>query len=184
MNKQTYDGAIVFMKVGTHSGENFDSIIKRKIQEIENTGMSFWGYGGWTCHPTKQVQPFAKEVVQKQGEIYLLMETIESGHSVQKLSKEYSEDKKNWKPIPKGISVTGSNYAIVLDEIVDERSSILFGTYVVAIGNSKGKRATDYIKGQCSKGCLEIADGDHIDSTEKVISYKARMKAPYAVFVR
>ena len=57
--------SFVFMKVGQHAGEDFESIIKRKTEEIKNTGMSFWGYGGPMCHPTKQIQPFAKSVIEK-----------------------------------------------------------------------------------------------------------------------
>src|SRR5258706_290594 len=69
--------AFIFMKIGSHAGENLEEILERKQREIEVAGRTFWGYGGPPCHPLKQVQPFARSLV-KQPTIFLLMEYINS----------------------------------------------------------------------------------------------------------
>lgn len=179
--------AFVFMKIGAHAGEDLDSIMRRKLDEIKYTGMSFWGYGGPTCHPTKQIQPFARRIVEKKGYIYLCMETIESNADPDVIpATMYSADGINYKPIPDGICVTGSRYAIVLDEILPEEFQIPIEAYEVASGRSMGKPATAYIRGHVDKACLEFNSSRLIDSTKKTkkISFVGRMKEPYAVFVR
>lgn len=179
--------AFIFMKVGMHAGEDFDSIIQRKLEEIRRTGMSFWGYGGPTCHPTRQIQPFAKRVVEKKGAIYLCMERINSFADPDIVPAQmYSVDGIKYEPIPEGINVTGSRYAIVLDEIIPEQFEIPMEAYEVACGRSAGRPASSYIKGHVDKACLEINMNRLSDMPEKKkqISFVARMKEPYAVFVK
>jgi len=185
----TKSESFIFMKVGQHAGEEFDDIINRKMKEIEETGMSFWGYGGPTCHPTKQVQPFAKYIVEKKGSIYLCMEKISSFADPDVVpATMFSTDGITYSPIPDGINVTGSRYAIVLDEIVPEEFEIPFGAYEVASGRSKGRPASNYIKGRVDKACLEFKPERMIasEAEEKIkkLSFVARMKDPYAVFVK
>lgn len=179
--------AFVFMKVGTHAGEELDSIIKRKLKEIEKTGMSFWGYGGPTCHPIKQIQPFAKRIVEKKGNIYLCMETIQSNADPDIVpATEYSVDGISYEPIPDGITVTGSRYAIVLDEITPEVFDIPIEAYEVASGRSKGRAADSYIRGHVDKACIELVNERMSLVTDKFrhISLVGKMKEPYAVFVK
>lgn len=179
--------AFVFMKVGMHAGESFDSIIERKRREIRQTGMSFWGYGGPTCHPTKQIQPFAKKVVEKKGAIYLCMERINSFADPDIVpATMYSVDGVSYEPIPTGINVTGSRYAIVLDEIVPEQFEIPMEAYEIACGEKAGTPASSYIRGHVDKACLRINMNRLVDMPEKKrqISFVARMKEPYAVFVK
>lgn len=179
--------SFVFMKVGQHAGEELDSILERKREEIKKTGMSFWGYGGPTCHPTKQVQPFAKYIVEKKGSIYLCMEKIKSFADPDIVpATMYSVDGINYTPIPEGITVTGSRYAIVLDEIIPEEFEIPIEAYEVACGKSMGKPASTYIQGHVDKACLEVNFNRMADITNKrkKISFIARMKEPYAVFVK
>jgi len=181
--------SFVFMKVGQHAGEDFDSIIQRKMKEIEATGMSFWGYGGPTCHPTRQIQPFAKRVIEKKGNIYLCMVKINSLADPDVLpATMYSVDGIKYDPIPEGIKVTGSRYAIVLDEIVPEEIEIPLSAYEVACGISRGRLAIDYIKGHVDKACLEFnPERLSVSKDEKKIkttSYVAKMTEPFAVFIR
>jgi len=180
--------SFVFMKVGQHAGEEFDAIIERKIKEIKDTGMSFWGYGGQTCHPTKQVQPFAKRVIERNGSIFLYMETIKSFADPDIVpATMFSVDGINYQPIQDGIKVTGSRYAIVLDEIQrTDDLKVPLSVYEVACGNSRGKLATDYLKGRVDKACLELNQDRPIltEIPEKIISFVAKMKEPFAVFVK
>ena len=181
--------SFVFMKVGQHAGEDFDTIIQRKVKEIETTGISFWGYGGPTCHPTRQIQPFAKRIIEKNGNVYLCMVKINSFSNPDVLpATMFSVDGIKYDAIPEGIKVIGSRYAIVLDEIIPEEIEIPLSSYEVAYGRSRGRLAIDYIKGHVDKACLEFnperlslsKDEKHI----KTISYVAKIKEPFAVFVR
>src|SRR5438093_6490755 len=67
---------------------------------------------------------------------------------------KYSADSVRWQPIPDGINVIGSRYALVLDEIRPGELEVPFQDFVVAIGKSRGRNASDYIAGRVDKGCL------------------------------
>lgn len=183
------NNGIIFMKVGVHDGEPFEEILERKRKEIESAGVSFWGYGGGTCHPSNQVRPFAKLKIEEGERIYLVMEEIESHHApTKKVASRYSINGINWKPIPDDIKVTGSRYAIILSEIREGELDIDLAQYEVGYGPSRGIAATDYIKGRVDKGCLQmkhdIEDGGIIRSDVKKITHFGEIVDPYAVFVR
>lgn len=56
---------IIYMKYGVHAGHTVEEIIARKSEEYHRTGKMFWGYGGTICHPTKQVQPFVRDIISR-----------------------------------------------------------------------------------------------------------------------
>lgn len=183
---ETTPEAFIFMKVGEHAGEPFEEIIERKNKEYKKAGKIFWGYGGTACHPLRQVQPFAKMQVKKQGSIYLLMEKIDSHADPDILpAKEYSEDGIHWKDIPVGIRVIGSRYALVLNEIKPGDLEICVDNFEVGIGPSRGKVASKYIQGRIDKACLtnrtEPSTGGE---NKKTISLCAELLNPYAVMLR
>jgi hypothetical protein len=177
----------IFMKVGIHDGEDFECIVARKKEEISKTGMSFWGYGGSSCHPLRQVQPFAKQKREMGETIFLIMEEIHSNHQATNLvANEYSQDGINWSSIPDGIQVRGSRYALVLGEIQSSDLEIDLSRYNIAHGPSTGKIASNYIKGRTDKACIALRNsGISIDSpVSKHISFMAPLVEPYAVLVR
>src|ERR1041384_6029519 len=91
---------VLFMKVGTHAQEPLESIIARKTKEIEEAGVSFWGYGGNTCHPQTMVQPFVNSFEQRGDVVYLCMQEMNSKHFADQVrAEEYSVDGINWTPI-------------------------------------------------------------------------------------
>jgi len=178
---------LLFMKVGLHAGETFEQIIARKRHEYDVAGSIFWGYGGGTCHPTRAVQPFAKMTIEEGNNIYIVMEEINSHHPPTNIvAKEFSADGINWKPIPEGIEVRGSRYAIVLEELQDGDLDIDLSSYKVAVGPSMGKIATKYIGGRVDKACIALNENGQtgIDPQIKKIRFAAKIKAPYAVFTR
>lgn len=179
---------LVFMKVGSHAGETFDQILERKRQEIRDAGRSFWGYGGNTCHPLTQVQPFIKSRLKlsKSGSVYLLMQYIDSTAPVTLPAKEYSVDGLKWEAIPDGIRVTGSRYALVLDEIQPGELILPLDQYTVAVGPSTGIAAPKYLQGRVDKGCFErTAEGEAALAEDGAnISYVARLADPYAVLLK
>ncbi len=182
--------AFIFMRVGNHAGETFESILERKQREYERTGKIFWGYGGTTLHPIKHVQPFVESWIQNDGSIQLVMEPINSKADPDLLpAKEYSADGINWDPIPDGINVTGSRYAIVLDEIKPGNLDLDLARLEVGIGPSRGKNAAEYVKGRVDKGCFVTTGGSPSDedaAKQRIvpIQFQARLLEPYAVMLR
>lgn len=178
--------SIIFMKVGTHAAETFEDILDRKRREYETTGKSFWGYGGGTMHPLTKLQPFSRFRIEQGRNITLVMEEIKSNHFVSAVAAEYSEDGENWKPIPDGIEVRGSRYALVLDEIIPGDLEIDLNRYVVGIGPSEGKNAGSYIRGRVDKGCLDYVGPPNEDLAPRIIksTHAAKLAEPYGVLLR
>ena len=183
----TNGSGLIFMKIGIHARESVEDIIARKKQEYEEAGMIFWGYGGNTCHPTTFVQPFAKTEAEQGREVMLVMHKMNSNHRADPvLAKQYSEDGIDWRPIPKGIKVTGSRYAMVIGGLTEHEFDLNLRNLVVAMGASRGTRGVDYIQGHVDKGCFEYHEsGETPDSKElKHIDLYAPLVSPYAVFLK
>ena len=185
---ETLPDAFIFMKVGNHAGESFDAILERKNREWKQAGRIFWGYGGTVCHPIMQVQPFARLYTKKDGRIYLFMEPMDSkANPAIEPAQEYSADGVSWEPIPDGISVLGSRYALILGEIQPREVEIGIEQYEVGIGHSRGKSAAKYLQGRVDKGCLTRISGSCIPSTQpfkRSIKFAAQLVEPYAVLLR
>ena len=178
---------LIFMKVGNHAGESFEQILERKNQEFRDAGRIFWGYGGSACHPLQQVQPFAKLSIREEGQILLVMEFVDSKADPEIVpATEYSADGITWNPVPDGIRVTGSRYALVLSEIRPGELILPADDYEVGIGPSRGKTAAEYLKGRVDKGCFslhhEVSQSTSV--SRKKISYIAELLDPYAVVLR
>jgi hypothetical protein len=174
---------IIFMKVGVHASEPLDEILERKRQEIADEGLSMWGYGGGTCHPNR-VRSFAAE---SSGQVTLVMQEIRSNHfAVPVRASRYSADGgQNWLPVPSGINVRGSKYALCLGRIDDADFSLDLGQTRVASGLQTGRSGLDYIRGRVDKGCLRVV-GDEVESNPDAvvhISFTSPLIAPFAVLL-
>jgi hypothetical protein len=173
---------LLYMKVGTHAKESLADILERKQREIDAEGFSMWGYGGSTCHPMTMVQPFANTAA---GPIILCMQRVNSRHFAEPLrAEEYSSDGRLWKPVPEGINVLGSRYALCIDSLDEVAETLHLADTRVAVGRSRGRSGIDYVKGRVDKACLEIVRSDISDTTEIPINVTARIISPYAVFLR
>jgi len=181
--------SFIFMKVGSHAGETFEEILERKSREVKVAGCSFWGYGGTTLHPVHHVQPFARLQIKEHGSIYLMMQPMNS-HAVPTIvpASEYSVDGIRWEKIPDGIRVTGSRYALVLDEILPDALELSLNAYEVGIGRSSGRIAEEYIRGRVDKGCLVKREESTINQPPAkrtvAIGYTAHLAEPYGVLLR
>ena len=179
--------SMIFMKVGRHAGETLEEIIERKMEEYTKAGQVFWGYGGGTMHPISRVQPFLQSRIEQGEKIRLVMESIVSKHpDTEVFATEYSRDGVTWEPIPDGVKVRGSRYALVLGELQTEDLMVDLARYQVATGPSTGRPAADYIKGRVDKGCLELnpSPSIHLPSKEVHVTLSAEVQQPYAVLLR
>jgi hypothetical protein len=180
----------IFMKVGDHAAESWEKILERKRKEYVDAGRIFWGYGGNACHPLSQVQPFAKLVLKEIDNIVLVMEYIRSDADPDVVpATQYSRDGVTWEPIPAGIKVTGSRYALVLDEIQPGDLEVNLTKYEVAVGPSAGKPAEFYLQGRTDKACFVKSREDRKVETPsekhtRKANFFARLKDPYAVLLR
>jgi hypothetical protein len=183
---------VLFMKVGTHANESLTDIIARKQAEIDAAGFALWGYGGNTCHPVTMVQPFARDYELRGEVIHLVMHPMESNHfAVTARAGEMSADCIDWEPIPDSINVVGSRFALVIKDLQPVEFQLPLAHTQVAMGNQRGRRGDEYIKGRVDKAVLEIVDegpdghGSELDELKSVdIGLTAELVHPHAVFVR
>lgn len=179
---------VLFMKIGTHANESLADIIARKSREIRDTGFGMWGYGGNTCHPASMVQPFAKTFAQNGRPIHLCMEEMNSNHFGEGVAREYSVDGISWLEIPETIEVRGSRYALVIEDLHEEKFQLPLDQTRVPVGPSTGRLGSRYIKGRVDKACLEIMDAPELSNEADPrligIDLVATLKDPYAVFLR
>lgn len=180
----TPGAGVLFMKVGTHAREELGDIIARKQREIDEAGFSMWGYGGNTCHPVTMVQPFAREYAVRNQPIVLSMQPMTSKHFAEPVrADEYSVDGLTWETIPEAINVLGSRYALCIKDLTEADEELPIGRTRVAIGRSRGKRGTDYIRGRVDKACLEVTEESE-DGEDVHIGLVAELVKPWAVFLR
>ena len=189
MDDEIKKAGLIFMKVGLHAQESIEDIVNRKQREFEETGSIFWGYGGNTCHPLTMVQPFAKEVERSGNQVLIVMQKMNSRHAAPpEIAKQYSDDGVNWQPIPKGIEVRGSRYALILDELRVEEFELDLGELQVGVGPSRGRKADKYLIGQADKGCFFYKPRElpvpQDQQVVKPIELVARVKKPYAVLLK
>ena len=185
--------AFIFMKVGPYGDECLNCILERKQRELKGPEKKiFWGYGGPGLLDPEKVQCFAKEWEEKQGCIQLLMQKTYSHYKPDQINaslakRKYSEDGKEWKCIPPGI-VTDSSYALVLDEIEPVHMKLDRHEFNVGMGPKKGHNAAEYGgKGpRFDKVCLVAAEPTYgvPDRPKLIVEFQARLKHPYAVFLK
>jgi hypothetical protein len=100
-------------------------------------------------------------------------------------AKIYSANSRDWLPIPTGVKVTGSKYALVLGDILPVDLEITLNEFKVGYGPSKGRYASEYLKARIDKGCLVRAGepegrGKPI---RKRIKFAAELVEPFAVLL-
>lgn len=189
MNEIVRPGSgLLFMKIGTHANESLADIIARKSAEIRNTGYGMWGYGGNTCHPGSMVQPFARSFAERGRTIHLCMEEMSSNHFGEGVADEFSADGINWQKIPDTIEVRGSKYALMIEDLHEERFTLPLDQTRVPVGPSTGRLGSRYIQGRVDKACLEVMDAPELSNEREPriipIHLVATLRDPYAVFLR
>lgn len=171
------------MKVGMHAQESLDDILQRKQAEIDRVGYAMWGYGGPTCPPAR-VQAHAESCAAAGRVIRLVMEPVNSKHDrPPKRASHFSLDNQNWQPVPHGIDVLGSKFALCIANLREVDEELPLGATHVTIGPSRGKVGAAYIKGQIDKACLEVVP-EAGDGRTASIKLEADLISPWSVFLR
>ena len=175
---------ILYMKVGMHAQESLDDILARKQAEIDRVGYAMWGYGGPTCHPVRAVQPFAAQQAAVGNVIRLVMEPVNSRHAREPArATEYSLDNNLWIPVPDGIDVLGSKFALCITNLRETDEELPLDATSVAVGKSAGRDGATFIKGHVDKACLEVVPRRG-EGRVAQIKLQADLVDPWAVFVR
>ncbi len=178
---------IVFMKYGVHAGQSVQTILERKRRDLERFGWFLWGYGGTVCHPTKQVQPFAREVHERGGRLILAMSPTPSAlHNAPSLSSRFAVRAGEWQSLPEGMEVYGSRYALVCRDLVECQISIDAHEYIVPVGNNAGRELSKYVRGRVDKACGTKSPSHGTLPGERqtiLITLKCEVIEPYAVFL-
>jgi hypothetical protein len=137
------------------------------------------------------VQPFARDYELRGEEIHLVMQPMESSHlAVSVRAEEMSTDAIKWELIPEPINVIGSRFALAIDDLQPVEFELPLRQTRVALGNCRGRRGDEYVKGRVDKAVLEVvADEADLPAAEEElravhIGLAARLVKPYAVFVR
>jgi len=98
-------------------------------------------------------------------------------------AEEFSVDGIRWQPVPDGINVLGSRYALCIKNLDEVDWKLALDQTRVAIGSSRGRRGSAYIKGHVDKACLEVTGNSGSDPVVS-IGLVAELVEPYAVFLR
>lgn len=134
------------------------------------------------------VQPFARVFADRGQTISLCMEAMESNHFGEGIADEFSADGIDWQKIPETIEVRGSRYALVIDDLHEEKFALPLDQTRVPVGPSTGRLGSRYIRGRVDKACLEVLEAPELVNEVKPrtinIGLVAKLRDPYAVFLR
>lgn len=184
MSQSELPEAALFMKVGYHADESLEEIVLRKQKEEHDCGVFYWGYGGNLCHPTTQVVPFAENIA-KGTTLWLLMSITPSRFETPPIkATEFSNDRKRWQPLPNRVTITGSRYALVCQKLEQVDWSIDLSQYNVAIGPSKDRPVSRYLRSRVDKACATKQSNIEDRENYFTVSFCAQIVDPFAIFVR
>jgi len=117
---------VIISVMGPHAGESEDKIFKRKIEDVNKIGLTFWLIKSYQSKP-KRVQCFCKKAKTENKDVFCIFVEASSrgGATPTKTAssaKSYSKDEITWNNLPTGLTpVTGkidrSTYALVFNQL-------------------------------------------------------------------
>jgi len=126
MLKQNQSKYTILSVIGSHAGEDIHRIFDRKIQDVKNTGRTYWMYNSYGAKP-EMVQKMGQDAENNGSEITVLFisAATPSGAIATKTAdtaKQFSIDRNRWDSLPTKISpITGNlknaAYAMILKEL-------------------------------------------------------------------
>ena len=175
---------VMLMKFGTHGNASPHQIILDKTSDLLASGVFFWGYGGSTCHPENQVQPFLNQVAKNGENVYLVLSPIASvwdGNASQR--SLFSRNFEDWIRLPDGVTVSGSKYAVICDEITICEEVIDLSNYEVSVGPHAGRPVSSYLRGRNTKACASRSKNAPV-SANKFLRVQAFCRIVDAVYLK
>ncbi len=82
------------------------------------------------------------------------------------------------------MNVYGSKKALIFNNLTYYNQDINLNNYEVAIGKSKGKKATNYLQGRVDKGCFTKCSQSNKNKMMIHVDYIAELIYPYSVFLK
>ena len=127
------------------------------------------------------MQPFCKA----NNKVYLLLTPTHSElNSNPKRAESFSIDKYTWLNFNSKINVYGSKYALIIKNLQKCNFEIDLKDYEIAIGKSKGKNLSEYLRGRVDKACAIKNIKDKNYSKKVKIIMIAELVSPYSIFVK
>lgn len=181
---------VVISVMGPYAGESEGNIFRRKNEEIERHGFTFWHHQSYQAKPGV-VQEMGKIAAREGEPVYLILtRTGSRGSGVDtKRSRQATmfskEELGAYSPIPEGIYVeTGKRpYAIVIKDLILARGTLDLWEYC----DMFGKGAVKTRQGG-STVCAYKASSHHFEDKMKsryrdVLAY-AKIIEPFSVWLR
>lgn len=181
---------IVFMKYGAHGNESSKSILSRKHDELIETGCVFWGYNGVLCHPSNQLNPFVQANKKNGEKTFLVLSKTLQEKSVDcdtdielKRAELFSFDRKQWEPIPIGVNVTNSKYAVVCSSFEDCDFKLDASQYILPFANPQNCRMSNYLGWRKNRACGVYCANDFEILPSKLLNISIIAEIEYAAFL-
>jgi len=187
--KQKY---IIFSVIGVHAHESKQEIFKRKIEDINKTGFTFWLYKSIQANPII-VQDFCRRAKKENEDVFcVFIEPSTPGGAqptkINASAKIYSVNNSKWTALPKGLSpVTGDTnkgaYALILDSLIEIDGIVNLWEYA----DSLTRKAIKISLGNstlCAVRKNTIGEANKIKSPNRKIIAVGKLQEPYCVWLR
>lgn len=181
---------ILYATFGFHNGERFDSIIERKLQEIDTEGFGLWGTGNISEEGIKNIRDYCRAIEDHGQPVYLFLKYTGSKaqeHAEKEIYYTHFMDEKDEKKPLKGIVVKGSSrqdLAFVVDNyyLYDSSFSLegLYESYERKsfLYNSLSANAGNQLSCKFFEKKADITEADREHSELAII---LKLKCPYIV---
>lgn len=175
--------------LGEHAGESVDAILRRKTADIRRTGKTFWFMKSPKARP-EQVLKICSTIPAYT--IFIEPATKGGAHPTKReeAAREYSENKKTWHRLPKGMSpVTGNLDTSAAALVFDMMTTAVSGTLDLWVyaDCSDILKPLKFILG-CSTLCAVRKDmtshPERMKSRYRDIFAGARLAESYCVWIR
>lgn len=179
----------VISVIGQHAGEGTETILNRKIADIEQTGKTFW-----MMRSRKASPPMVQRLCQDLSVYVIFIAPSTAGGArhatTSQQAIEYSPDKNRWHPIPENISpvsgkIDGRAAAFIFDQIKQVPSDTI-NLWQYADFDTP-ERPLKFMPG-CSTICAVRKDMSahpgKIKSRDREVVAVARLCKPYCVWLR
>lgn len=181
---------VVLSVSGPHAGEELDGIVTRKLQDIRDSGRTFWRINSYVAQPDK-----VQQLARKAPHVYALFITPARPSRTKPAGNEdtasqYSPDNRRWQPIPAGIGpVTGKlagACGLIMDRLerVQQAQQIDLWEYADA---DDSEEPVEFGQGRAAVCAVKRESGASLNGLEsrfRRLIAVGRLVAPFGVWLR